>query len=197
MRNRIYIFLALSILLMFIFNIFSKEIKAQQSFSLVFTYDFNDYGNDIFAGTEYSGKYYLTQISLYFQKKYSFLFLSSKFTFQFYYPLIDKSLDLIWVNPSISFLAGVYSDNQNSNVIIKIGFFILLAYPYIELNDEIKLNKKLIIGEGPFFSLGIKLKDNINLVFNLIFQTDLTSLFGNYFFFLDYTNFSIGLEFYL
>lgn len=181
----------------FIFNIFVSKIYAQQKFSLIITYDFDDYNNDIFwSSPDYKGTYYFTHFSIFIQKNWNFIFLSSKLTLKFYYPLFDKSLDLKWFNPSISFLLGVYSKN-NSNIIVKAGFFLTFSYLDVQLNNSIILKKDFMLGEGLLFSFGIRLTEKINLILNISFQSDLTSYFGEYFVFLDSIDTGIGLEFYL
>ncbi|MBP7030093.1 MAG: hypothetical protein KBG82_07500 [Spirochaetes bacterium] len=196
-------FRILYIMLIFIlaFTFITINTCAQNNFSLILTYDLNDleHGNDIFGGnSSYEGQYYYKQFSFYFFKNHDFFFYGAKATLQYYYPFFDKALDLIWINPSISLLIGVIANDKDSIFIIKTGFFFALSYPYIENNQQVLATNKIFLADGPFFSLGIKLTEKINLVINFIYQSDITSLFSNSYEAVFYsTNYCFGLEYYL
>ncbi|MFN3412413.1 MAG: hypothetical protein ACK4YF_09675 [Exilispira sp.] len=188
------VILILVIFSFFLINIFTIKIYAQQKFSLIFTYNFDEYNNDIFwSDPDYKGNYFLTHFSILFNNYHNFIFLSLNITLKFYLPLFDSSLNLYWINPSISFLLGVYTPNYK-NIIAKAGFFITFSYLNIQTSGSI-IYEKYLIKEGLSFSFGIKLTEKINLVLDISFQTDLTSFFGDYFVFLDSIITGIGLEF--
>jgi hypothetical protein len=184
-----------------LFSFITIKAYSQNNFSLILTYDFIniDHGNDIFGGDpSYEGQYYFKQFSFYFLKNQNFFFYGAKATLQYYYPFFDKTLDLIWINPSISFLVGVTANDKDSIFIIKTGFFFALSYPYIENNQQILIQNKIFLADGPFFSLGVKLTEKLNLIFYFFYQSDLTYLFSDSDETVFYsTNYCIGLEYYL